>query len=247
MRDRRLVWDGCLNVRDLGGHATEDGGHTAFGSVIRADSVRRLSEAGWLQLVDYGISRIVDLRHADELAADPDGDVPVEVVHVPVLPDPAWPYWAEIDAVADAAGDAAAARAAVYLEFLERFSHGFAAAVTAVAQASPGGVVIHCFAGKDRTGLVAALLLRLAGVSVHDVAADYALSEENLRELSEPWIERAEDEVERERRRRTASAPAAAMETVLRELDARGGATEYLLRAGVSDADLARVRARLRA
>lgn len=247
MRERQLVWDGCVNVRDLGGHATEDGGHTAFGSVIRADSVRRLSDAGWLQLLDYGIVRIVDLRHHDELAADPPAQVPVEVVHVPVLPDPAWPYWSEIDAVADAAGDAAAARAAVYLEFLDRFGDGFAAAVSAVAGAGPGGVLIHCLVGKDRTGLVAALLLRLAGVSVRDVAADYALSEENLREFSEPWIERAEDDVERERRRRTAAAPAAAMETVLRELERRGGAGEYLRDAGVPDVDLRRVRDRLRA
>jgi protein-tyrosine phosphatase len=247
MRDRRLVWDGCVNVRDLGGHATEDGGHTAFGAVIRADSVRHLSEDGWRQLVDYGIARIVDLRHADELAADPPADVPVEVVHVPVLPDPAWPHWAEIDAVADAAGDAAAARAAVYLEFLERFDHGFAAAVSAVAGAGPGGVVVHCFAGKDRTGLVAALLLRLVGVSLRDVAADYALSEENLRALSEPWIERAADDFERERRRRTAAAPAAAMATVLRELEARGGPAGYLRAAGVPEADLRRVRERLRA
>jgi protein tyrosine/serine phosphatase len=247
MRDRRLVWDGLLNVRDLGGHATEDGGHTAFGAVIRADSVRRLSAAGWTQLLNYGIARIVDLRHTDELAADPPAELPVEVVHVPVLPDPAWPYWAEIDAVADEAGAAAAARAAVYLEFLDRFDHGFAAAISAVAGAGPGGVLVHCFAGKDRTGLVAALLLRLAGVSVRDVAADYALSEENLRELSKPWIERAEDELERERRRRTASAPASAMETVLRKLDERGGAGEYLRAAGVPDMDLGRVRERLRA
>jgi protein-tyrosine phosphatase len=247
VHDRQLVWDGCLNVRDLGGHATEDGGHTAFGAVIRADSVRRLSEAGWRQLLDYGIARIVDLRHADELAADPPADVPVEVVHVPVLPDPAWPYWEEIDAVSDAAGDAAAARAAVYLEFLDRFDHGFAAAISAVAQAGDGGVLVHCFAGKDRTGLVAALLLRLAGVSVADVAADYALSEANLRMWSEPWIERAADDVERERRRRTAAAPAAAMETVLRELEGRGGAAEYLRGAGVPEADLRRVRERLRA
>lgn len=247
MRERQLVWDGCLNVRDLGGHPTDGGGSTAFGAVIRADSVRRLSDAGWRQLVEYGIARIVDLRHADELAADPSADVPVEVVHVPVLPDPAWPYWAEIDAVADAAGDAAAARAAVYLEFLDRFDHGFAAAISAVAGAGRGGVVVHCFAGKDRTGLVAALLLRLAGVSVPDVAADYALSEQNLRTWSEPWIERADDEVERERRRRTAAAPAAAMEAVLRDLDARGGAAAYLRAAGVPDADLRAVRGRLRA
>jgi protein-tyrosine phosphatase len=246
VRERQLVWDGCLNVRDLGGHATEDGGHTAFGAVIRADSVRRLSEDGWRQLLDYGIARIVDLRHADELAADPPADVPVEVVHVPVLPDPAWPYWDEIDAVSDAAGDAAAARAAVYLEFLDRFDHGFAAAISAVAEAGEGGVLVHCFAGKDRTGLVAALLLRLAGVSTRDVAADYAVSEENLRRWSEPWIERAEDDVERERRRRTAAAPAAAMETVLRRLEERGGPRGYLRSAGVPDRDLRRVRDRLR-
>ncbi len=235
-----------MNVRDLGGHATEDGGRTAFGAVIRADSVRRLSDAGWLQLVDYGIARIVDLRHADELAADAPARVPVEVVHVPVLPDPAWPYWAEIDAVADAAGDAAAARAAVYLEFLDRFGDGFAAAVSAVAGAPPGGVLVHCLAGKDRTGLVAALLLRLADVSVRDVADDYALSEENLRALSEPWIDDAQDKAERERRRRTAAAPAAAMEDVLRSLDARGGPREYLRTAGVPDADLRRARDLLR-
>ena len=81
---------------------------------------------------------------------------------------------------------------------------------------------------------------------MRDVAADYAVSEENLRELSEPWIERAEDELERERRRRTAAAPAAALETVLRDLDERGGAAEYLRAAGVVDADLLRVRERLR-
>jgi protein-tyrosine phosphatase len=247
MRDRRLAWDGLLNVRDLGGHATEDGGHTTFGAIIRADSVRRLSAAGWTQLLDYGITRIVDLRHADELAADPPAELPVEVVHVPVLPDPAWPYWVEIDAVADEAGDATAARAAVYLEFLERFDHGFAAAISAVAGAGSGGVLVHCFAGKDRTGLVAALLLRLAGVSVRDVAADYAVSEENLRGLSEPWIERAGDDLERERRRRAAATPAEAMEIVLRELDGRGGAGEYLRAAGVPEADLGRVRDRLRA
>lgn len=246
MLERQLAWDGCLNVRDLGGHATEDGGVTAFGAVIRADSVRRLTEAGWLQLVDYGVSRIVDLRHAYELAADPPANLPVEVVHVPVLPDPSWPYWSEIDAVADAAGDAAAGKAAVYLVFLERFAEGFAAAVSAVAEAPAGGVVVHCLAGKDRTGLVAALLLRLAGVSVTDVTADYALSEASLRAFSEPWIDDAGDEAERERRRRTAASPAEAMATVLRELERRGGAEEYLRAAGVADAELRRARDRLR-
>jgi protein-tyrosine phosphatase len=247
VHERQLVWDGCANIRDLGGHPTEDGRTTAFGAVVRADSVRRLSEAGWAQLADYGIGTIVDLRFHDELEADPPIEVPVDVVHVPVLPDPASSHWDEIQAISEAAPDGAAATTAVYLEFLKRFSHGFALAVSAVARARDGGVLVHCMAGKDRTGLVSALLLRLAGVPVADVAADYAVSERNLAAFSEPWIAEAPDERERERRRRIAGTPPQAMEAVLAELESRGGAAGYLRDAGVPDADLELVRLRLRA
>src|SRR5919204_1655163 len=82
-RSRDLVWEGLLNVRDLGGHSTEDGGETRFGSVVRADSVRRLSNDGWAALVDYGVKTIVDLRANEELEADPPAELPVEVLHVP--------------------------------------------------------------------------------------------------------------------------------------------------------------------
>jgi protein tyrosine/serine phosphatase len=245
VRDRRLVWDGCANIRDLGGHPTEDGGTTAFGAVVRADSVRRLSDAGWAQLADYGIRTIVDLRFHDELAADQPFEAPVEVVNVPVLPDPASSHWDEIQAISEAALDEAAATAAVYLEFLERFSDGFARAVSAVAGADDGGVVVHCMAGKDRTGLVSALLLRVAGVPIADVVEDYAVSERNLERLSGPWIAEAADERERGRRRRIAGTPPQAMERVLADLDGRGGATGYLRAAGVSEQELELVRARL--
>lgn len=247
MRNRQLRWEGCANVRDLGGHPTEDGGSTAFGAVVRADCVRRLTEPGWAQLADYGIGTIVDLRFHDELAADPPFEVPVDVVNVPVLPDPASSHWDEIQAISEAALDGAAATTAVYLEFLERFSEGFALAVSSVAGAGEGGVVVHCMAGKDRTGLVSALLLRLARVPAADVAADYALSERNLATFSEPWIAEAADERERERRRRIAATPATAMAAVLAELDRNGGAAGYLREAGVPERDLELVRARLRA
>lgn len=246
-RERHLAWEGCANVRDLGGHPTEDGGRTAFGAVVRADSVRRLSPAGWRQLVGYGIERIVDLRFHDELAADPPATIPVEVVHVPVLPDPASGDWGEINAVADAQPDDVAATKTVYLEFLDRYSAGFAAAVSAVATAPPGGVLVHCMAGKDRTGLVAALLLRIAGVPVAEVAADYAVSERNLVPLWRDWLDSPEDERERERRRRLAVTPAAAMAGVLHELGRRGGEEAFLRRAGVGADELDAVRARLRA
>jgi hypothetical protein len=242
-RERHLAWDGCANVRDLGGHPTEDGGLTTFGAVVRADSVRRLSESGWRQLVDYGIERIVDLRFHDELEADPPATIPVEVVHVPVLPDPASADWPEIDAVGDAAPDNVSATKAVYLEFLGRYALGFGQAFSAVASAPPGGVLVHCMAGKDRTGLLSALLLRVAGVSVEEVAADYALSERNLLPLWQPWFDSATDDQERRRRLRMAATPAAAMAGVLEEL---GDERAYLRAAGVTDDELDAVRVRLR-
>jgi protein-tyrosine phosphatase len=88
-------------------------------------------------------------------------------------------------------------------------------------------------AGKDRTGLVSALLLRVAGVSVQDVATDYALTEQNLRPLWQPWFDAARDDRERARRRLMSLTPAATMEGVLRELGTRGGEEAYLRDAGV--------------
>lgn len=247
MRTRTLAWDGCLNVRDLGGHPTEDGSFTRFGAVVRADSVRQLTDAGWVALAEYGVSRIVDLRFHDELAADPPREVPAEVVHVPVFPDPATGAWEEIDALSAAAPDDASATRDVYLTLLRLLPEGFAEAVEAVAEAPEGVVVVHCTAGKDRTGLVTALLLRLAGVSVANVAADYATSAENLRERARPWVEEAETEAERRRRERVVATPAEAMVGVLEELQRRfGGVAGYLREGGAADEVLERARARLR-
>jgi protein-tyrosine phosphatase len=67
-RDRVLVWDGCVNVRDLGGLPLEGGGETRSGVVVRADSIRGLTERGWQELLDYGVRSAIDLRAADELA-----------------------------------------------------------------------------------------------------------------------------------------------------------------------------------
>ena len=107
--------------------------------------------------------------------------------------------------------------------------------------------MLHCAVGKDRTGLVAAMLLRLAGVPEDVVAEDYAASEENLRSLHETWIDAAPDDDERERRRRLTPTPRDAMLAVLAELDRRhGGVRGYLLDAGAAEADLDRIRARLR-
>jgi protein tyrosine/serine phosphatase len=249
-RSRDLLWDGLLNVRDLGGHPTEDGGETRYDSIIRADSVRQLSDQGWAALVDYGVQTIVDLRTNEELAADPPADLPVEVLHIQFF-ETDTSEWneieAELDSVARAAPDVPTATRDVYLIFLEHFSPNLAAAVRAVADAPEGGVVIHCAGGKDRTGLLTAFLLHLAGVGMEEIASDYALSEERLRPRHEQWFAEAETEEELERMKRMSQTPAASITGVFEELERRYGSVEgYLRQAGLSDDELDRARARLR-
>src|SRR5438093_751648 len=189
-RSRDLIWDGCLNVRDLGGHPTEDGTETRFGSVVRADSINQLSPQGWKALAEYGIRTVIDLRGDHEREDDPARELEVDVHHVPFM-DASEAEWEEIAGelerldelpVADATREA-------YLIFLERFKPNVGATVRAVAKAPAGGIVVHCVGGKDRTGLLTALLLQVAGVPTDDIAADYALTEDRLRPRHDAWLE----------------------------------------------------------
>jgi protein-tyrosine phosphatase len=245
--ERHLAWDGCLNVRDLGGHPTEDGGETRFGAVVRADSVRQLSEEGWAALTEYGVSRIVDLRMDAERAEDPEGEPPVEVLHLSFFDESDEEAWREVDAASLAAPDFETATRDVYLIFLERFRENVAHALKSVADAPEGAVVVHCAGGKDRTGLVTAFLLKVAGVSDEHIAEDYAISEERLKSRHDRWLADAESDEERERLRRIVVTPRESMLGVLQELEHRYGSIEgYLKAGGLSDDDIARIRRRLR-
>ena len=229
---RDLVWDGCSNVRDLGGHTTGDGGETRFGAVVRSDTRAHLTDAGWDALLAYGVSRIVDLRRDDELADDPPRADDVEVVHVSLMAgiEPGDPGWAAMVAEAEAAPDALGEYVVFYHWALARCAPAIVRALEAVASAPPGAVVVHCVGGKDRTGLVAALLLRLCGVSLEEVDADYTLTEARLRpRLGE-----------------VARAPAGAMATVLGGLERQHGSVEaYLVAGGLPPEAIASLRARL--
>ncbi|HKP17677.1 MAG TPA: tyrosine-protein phosphatase [Gaiellaceae bacterium] len=244
MRD--LVWQGCLNVRDLGGLATEDGAETRFGSVIRADTLGLLTREGWDALVAAGVTRIVDLREQFEIDGDLPRELEVEVVHVPVFDRLDEQIWEEIQVASEAAPSHAAATEFVYLRFLEHCRPRFVDAVAAVAQ-SPGAVVVHCHGGKDRTGLVVALLLRLAGVPVETIAEDYAYSAVRLQPRHEEWFASAADEQERARLERLAATPREAMHAVWEALEEQyGGVERYLLDGGLAPDDLAAARSRLR-
>jgi hypothetical protein len=227
--DRILAWDGCVNVRDLGGLPLEDGGATEFGVAVRADSIRSLTDAGWRALADYGVRMAIDLRGDDELAFDPPGDVPIEVVREPV-PGNTVPVVSEWPTMLEA-----------YRGMLAEFAPWFAATLTRVAR-SAEPVVIHCQGGRDRTGLASALLLRLAGVPLDVIAADHALSDENWAPRNEQWVAEAPDESERERRRRVVQPAGGTMARVIEGIDPRA----YLVDGGASERDIDRLVVRLR-
>lgn len=240
-----LAWEGCVNVRDLGGLPTEDGRRTRLGGVVRSDNVRRLTDEGWRALAEHGVQRIVDLRFPEELAEDQPRDVDIDVVHVSVLgaePDPE--YLKELDAHL-AVNDVVDHYAWSYVDFLERYRERFGQAFAAIADAK-GTVVVHCFAGKDRTGLVAAVLLRLAGVDHATIGADYAVTAENLRARWEVWLREARDEEERAKLEKLQHTPAEAMARVVQEIERRyGDVASYLRAAGLTDAQIDRLRERL--
>jgi protein-tyrosine phosphatase len=241
-----LDWEGCLNVRDLGGLPTEDGRRIRAGAVVRSDNVRSLTDAGWRSLADHGVTRIVDLRWPEELAEDQPRDVEIEVVHVSVLGETYdAAYVAELDAHLASVDDVADHYAWSYVDFLERYRDRFGLAFAAVADAD-GTVVVHCMGGKDRTGIVSALLLRLAGVPLAVIGEDYAVTAANLEPSTSKWIPAITDEVARAKWEKLRDTPADAMVRVVREIESRyGDVASYLRAAGLTEAQLDRLRERL--
>jgi protein-tyrosine phosphatase len=233
LTDRTLDWDACLNVRDLGGHAIEGGGETRRQRVVRADALRRLSDEGWAAAVAYGVRTVVDLRRDAEREADPPRELPVAVTHVELVPEGDTP-------------DALPSLAGFYANVLEAHGSRIGRVIRTIAHAPDGVVLVHCEAGKDRTGIVVALLLRLAGVATDAVADDYALSAPNVASFVEPWIAKAKDDRERAIRAMIGGGDAATITETLTELEHRHGSVrEYLLTAGVAEADIDRVKRRL--
>jgi protein-tyrosine phosphatase len=237
---RRLAWEGLLNARDLGGYPTANGGETRWRAIVRSDSLTTLTERGQVALVEYGVRSIIDLRHPSVVAQYPHpfataGSHTIRYTNYPFT-DPASPHEGEPDTLA-----------LLYIGRLERVADRIGAVMTEIANAPDGGVLIHCVGGKDRTGLVAGLLLSLVGVAPETVAADYALSGDYLRSREEEFLRNGPGErAERERLIAKFSPKAEVMLEVLSNMEERhGGAESYLLHAGVSPDDIGRLRRRL--
>jgi protein-tyrosine phosphatase len=179
MSDRILNWEGCTNVRDLGGLRTYDGRLTRWRAVVRSDSPARLTAAGWSSLYAYGIRTIVTLRTHGMVENELDFTLPYSdlvVIQVPIedITDQEFlEQWALSELWSTPL---------YYKDALRRWPERHAAAISAVARAQPGGVLFHCIRGNDRTGIIALLLLTLAGVATDEILADYELSPDPERE-----------------------------------------------------------------
>lgn len=202
-------------MRDLGGLPLAGGGHTRHGRVVRADAVARLTPAGQEAMRRHDVRRVVDLRTEDEVAGEP-ALAGIELVRVPIRPSgPTDSLWPELAAAYDAAPDHAHGLRDFLLDGLARWPDAFARAVAAIGAAGDGAVVVQCAAGRDRTGVVCALLLDAAGVERAAIAADYALTPAmDGQPAPAQWV----------------------IDEVLRELDrAHGGTQEYLLGGGLEE------------
>lgn len=164
-----MVIDGTANTRDLGGLARVDGSTTPSGTYFRSASVDGLTDRGWEQLHAFGVRTVVDLRQPGEVAADT-GTRPswlttrhVDLDGLDDDPDFWAGYW----------DNGLVATALYYLPHLRALPERWAAAVEAVVTAPPGGVLFHCAGGRDRTGIVALVLLAAADVTPEAIVGDY--------------------------------------------------------------------------
>ncbi len=166
--DRSLVFECVFNVRDLGGLPTEEGRRIRSGCLFRADGVHRLADDDLERARALGLRTVVDLRTSGEIERSsrfPIDRYPVAWHHLPILER----MWSEDELVATTgAADFLRDR---YLDMLRSGAPSIATIVELVAEGTP--LLFHCAAGKDRTGVVAAVLLSLAGVPHEEIAVDY--------------------------------------------------------------------------
>lgn len=238
--EREIRLDGCVNFRDVGGYRTERGETVRWRRLYRSDDLDELSERDVGMLCDgLDVRVIVDLRAEPELRRDGaralDG-APIEVVAAPFITD---------DAPAES-GDGPLDLVGRYAFLLEHAAPSVRSAFAAVAS-SPGATVVHCAAGKDRTGLTVAALLGTLGVVDEDIATDYEMTARNLGRISERLRRMpAYDTWYRRVPRSNAEARHVTMLGLLAEVRARHGSMENLVRAlGVEADTIARVRAAL--
>ena len=235
--DRHLPWEGCYNARDLGGLPLLDGGETRWGTTFRSDNPQRLTAGSWQHANDLGIRTVIDLRASHENRPDsrPTDMVSLNIVLNDESDTEFWDHWGPN-------GTNLICTPLYHAAFLDRYPHKIAEVCAAIARAEPGGVLFHCAAGRDRTGLISVVLLHLVGVEPEAIAADYSLSTERL---APAWADLDIDDETMAIEKSITERNTTARETVLNTLASLDSA-RYLRNSGLTSADIDALRARLR-
>lgn len=239
---RRIELPGVLNLRDVGGYPVAGGGSVRWRRLFRSDALHRLDTAGVAAVAGLDLRTVLDLRsHAEvEIAPSP---VSGRVTHLPVLADlQALP----VPAVPQSPGSGLDL-ATIYRYFVDECGDSIAAAIGELAgDAFPA--LVHCTAGKDRTGIVIALILAVLGVPDEVIAADYALSAVYLNPDQTPAIGQLQASTglgDQLTRALLASPPALIIDVLDRVRSVAGSADSYLLARGLTSAALTSLRAAL--
>ena len=237
MAVRQLQFPQLLNVRDLGGCPTLDGQHTRFRSLVRADDLAQLNDAGLTALTDFGIETVIDLRWPEEAQRYP-SPIPQ------ALPQVRYQRLALLTRTEDEwrLRSADATKELWNCVVLEQVREELKEVLAAIAAASPGALLFHCVAGKDRTGLIAALLLALADVMPDVIARDYAASTDSLRE---GYLTRYAHK-DPAHILAALHCPEEGAHNMLKFLAHAGGVRAYLREIGLTREQITRLRARLR-
>jgi protein-tyrosine phosphatase len=235
--ERLLTFPALLNARDLGGYPTVDGGQTRWRSLLRSDDLAQLTPVGVQALAEFGVETVLDLRWAEEIALNPSpigAQAPqIRYVHSSLLAStPA--QWRELSRSCE--------KEHWKCVVLEQVRPQLATVLKVIASAPAGPLLFHCVAGKDRTGIIAALLLTLAEVKPAAIAADYA---ESTQMLGDAYLKRYKD-ADPQDVLENVRCPEEGVHNMLAYLERAGGIRDYLGKIGLNELEIARLRARLR-
>lgn len=232
VKSHLILLEGAHNVRDLGGYPTKDGRTTKKGVFFRADSMANLTAGDVAKLRKLGVTLAVDLRSPEEILKKPSRLAGVDGIRYEKVP--------MIDDITteDLQGDHPMPIRELYEKNIDRSQAAFGKAFRLFLENREGASLFHCTAGKDRTGMLAMLLLELAEVPEEIIVDDYAATEDFMRDVFEQMSEemlRMGMKVPESTKHSAPENIEAAMDHVRKKY---GGGREYLALGGISSAEL---------
>jgi protein tyrosine/serine phosphatase len=248
--DRWIELDGAVNVRQLGGLPTDDGGTTAAGVLIRSDNLQGLSDKDVRRLVDdHGVRTVLDLRTPSEVRSEGPGPLVAERLrHVNLDLIPTWDEEQGTDRIVPHEQREHGDLSHYYMTYLDEMPQSVVDALRVIADPASGSVVVHCAAGKDRTGVIVALALLVAGVQRAEIVADYALTAERVEAIRDRLAASPTYAEDMKTRPLDDMRPhALSMRHFMDRLDEQGGVEAWLTAHGFGPDEQAALRARLTA